>query len=122
MKKRAFFVSILILFVGVFFVAFYFYSDVRGELVNPLVSSGPHGSEVVDNTESDIPVSCVLTYGTFMVNQQSCDELTEFEASSAGDVASIQCEVPAGTFLVSERECEILKDAKGSQDVMGQLD
>lgn len=112
------------LLVGVFV---YLYSDVRGELVNPFISSesvnlvGRQNIES-EQTDSDLPLSCVLTYGTFFVTQKECDELTQFENSPEPSAMPISCEVPAGTFLVTQRECDILRNAKGSMDVMERID
>lgn len=105
---------------------FYFlYPREYSELLDPVVELGKNTNAAVagDSIEVDssLPVSCVLSYGTFFVDQNSCDELNAFdEGEKSGE--SVTCEVKDGTFLVSEKECQILKNSKGSRDIMRRID
>ena len=119
---------VVLLFLILFSLSagFYFlYPREFAELQNPVVELGKNITPGVagDTTEveSSLPVSCVLSYGTFFVNQNECDQLNSFDTGEKIDTP-ISCNVSVGTFLVSNSECEILKNSKGSRDVMNQLD
>lgn len=104
-------------------LAWYYFLPVSTVRINPYVSGESIVlNEPVGEVLSDVAVSCVLTYGTFFVTQQDCDELMSYESSSSVESVAISCKVASGTFLVSERECAILTNAQGSQDVMDRID
>jgi hypothetical protein len=99
------------------------FSDSDHLLINPYVLGvSVEEKNTVGLTSSEVSISCVLTYGTFMLNQQECDELSAYEDSSSGDFSVMSCAVESGTFLISERECALLRRAKGSRDVMNRVD
>jgi hypothetical protein len=117
---------VLLLFLILFSLGagFYFlYPREYAELQNPVVELGknitPGVAGDATEVESSLPVSCVLSYGTFFVNQNECDQLNSFDTGERNDTP-ISCQVSAGTFLVSTDECGILKNAKGSRDIMEQ--
>ncbi|MDQ3098635.1 MAG: hypothetical protein M3Q44_02720 [bacterium] len=89
------------------------------ESLSPLVSGDSTQSAQL---ESDIPVSCVLSFGTYMLTQSSCDEIMAIDAAPDPEAEMISCVLSDGTFSFTQRECDILKTASGSSDVMKTLD
>jgi hypothetical protein len=116
-------VVFFLVIMSVITLIWYYNRPILSSAINPLISSESITlSSVSGETMSDVAVSCVLTYGTFFVSQQDCDELISYESSSSAESTAISCKVESGTFLVSERECAILSAAQGSQDVMDRVD
>lgn len=120
---------ILFIFLAVvpltLFFSYSYFSDVHGELFDPLigvVAEGSAGAVASNDVVSDVPVACILEHGTFQLTQQDCDEMLMYQINQNLNVSPISCEIPAGTFLISSRECEILRTAKGSSDVTRRID
>jgi hypothetical protein len=91
--------------------------------VSPLSSEEVAGDATISATlESDVPISCVLSFGTYMVSQSQCDELTLTDTTPNPDAEMISCILPEGTFSLTSHECDILKTSTGSRDVMKTLD
>ncbi len=119
----------LIVLLGCFYLL-YFYFDQRLQITsfyNPYIS-GTSGEKVAGiatlsaEPDSDVPIRCVLSYGTFMVGQHGCDDLTDSDTNQYLTEDTISCKLKEGNFSVTSHECDLLKSAVGSRDVLQSLD
>ncbi len=128
MKKILITICVIVLLISAFFAYSYFMMQHKNSvLLNPFVddeSGNEIASTASDSSElvSDFPIDCVLSYGTYTISQQGCDELNVIDANPDPQAEMISCQLAEGTFLFTQKECDILKTSQGSRDVMKTLD
>ncbi len=113
----------LLLLCAVFFSQNFFSAHKLTLLYNPYISEITEErveSNLPDTVE--LPVDCVLSYGTYTINQKECDELSLIDASPNPNDEMISCKLKDGTFSFTKKECEVLSKATESRDVLKTLD